>query len=200
MIAEWGAPFFWGEPLYGFYYATDEWVIRRHVEMLTLADVDFLIIDTTNLDSYIEQALLLMKNLDTYRIEGFKTPQIMFYTHTDSSKRMQELYEGIYQKKYYPETWFSLRGKPAIVGNLEEASAEVAEFFTMKTAQWPNEDKREGGFPWMDFTRPQRVFSNADGSESILNVSVAQNSAHTCRFGDSYFYGDTGNCATTQLS
>ena len=39
---------FWGEPLFGYYVSSDEWVIRKHVQMLTDADVDFLVFDTTN--------------------------------------------------------------------------------------------------------------------------------------------------------
>ncbi len=38
-----------GESIFG-YYGCDEWVMRRHVELLALADVDFLVPDTTNLD------------------------------------------------------------------------------------------------------------------------------------------------------
>ncbi|MBO7407202.1 MAG: hypothetical protein J6V14_06175, partial [Clostridia bacterium] len=36
----------WAEPLYGYYNSTDKWVIRKHMEMLTEAGVDFLIFDT----------------------------------------------------------------------------------------------------------------------------------------------------------
>lgn len=32
---------FWGEPLLGYYSASDEWVFRKHVQMLTDAAVDF---------------------------------------------------------------------------------------------------------------------------------------------------------------
>ena len=38
----------WGEPLYGYYNSGDRWVIRRHLELLTDAGVDFLVFDTTN--------------------------------------------------------------------------------------------------------------------------------------------------------
>lgn len=189
----WGTPHFWAEPLYGFYSSDDEWVIRRHVELLTMAGIDFLVIDATNLLAFVPQALVLMRVLHDYRAQGFDAPKIMFYTHTDSAERMQQLYDGIYRTQRYPDTWFCLRGKPAIVGDAAAASPEVAAFFTIKVAQWPNEPDRVGGFPWMDFARPQRLFANADGSESIVNVSVAQNSSDRCRFGDSVLYGETGN-------
>lgn len=43
-----GSPLCWGEPLYGYYHQKDEWVLRKHIEMLTAAGVDFLVFDTTN--------------------------------------------------------------------------------------------------------------------------------------------------------
>lgn len=36
------------EPLYGYYNTADEWVITRHMELLTLAGVDFIYLDVTN--------------------------------------------------------------------------------------------------------------------------------------------------------
>lgn len=30
-----GAHHFWGEPLFGYYRASDEWVMRKHLQMLT---------------------------------------------------------------------------------------------------------------------------------------------------------------------
>ena len=57
----------WGEPLFGYYTSDDEWVLRRHVEMLTDAGVDFLVFDTTNHTTYSAQALKLFKYLDVYK-------------------------------------------------------------------------------------------------------------------------------------
>lgn len=38
-----GAPLYWGEPLFGYYYLDDKWVLRRHIKLLTMAGVDFLV-------------------------------------------------------------------------------------------------------------------------------------------------------------
>lgn len=38
--AEWGpwtAPHHWGKPLYGYYFTQDEWVMRKHIEMLAVS-------------------------------------------------------------------------------------------------------------------------------------------------------------------
>lgn len=49
---------FWGEPLYGYYNSSDDYVIRKHIELLITAGVDFLVFDATNAvtyDTYIKR-------------------------------------------------------------------------------------------------------------------------------------------------
>lgn len=41
----------WGEPLLGYYRSDDEWVIRKHAQMLCDAGVDTIIFDTSNVDA-----------------------------------------------------------------------------------------------------------------------------------------------------
>ena len=43
-----GTYHFWGEPLYGYYDAADPWVLTRHVELFTMAGIDFLGYEVTN--------------------------------------------------------------------------------------------------------------------------------------------------------
>lgn len=38
----------WGEPYFGYYLPDDEWVIRKHAQILSDADVDVIILDVTN--------------------------------------------------------------------------------------------------------------------------------------------------------
>ena len=181
----------WGEPLYGYYYSEDEWVIRRHMKLLIQADIDFIFFDTTNAVTYDDNVKKVMRVLDEYRLEGWKIPKVMFYTNAGSGGTIQYIYDNIYKKNVYPETWFYIDGRPAIIGHANECTAEARDFFTIKVAQWPNEPNRVGGWPWMDFTRPQRVFANADGVPQTINVSVAQHPQ--LRFGDSVLYGETTN-------
>lgn len=183
---------FWGEPFYGYYAQSDEWVVRKHMKQLIAADLDFLFFDTTNADIFEPNAKLVMKVLQEYQDDGFRTPQVMFYTNTKSGETVQEIYEKIYKPGYCPGTWFCLDGKPVIVARPEECSEEARRFFQIKLSQWPNEPSKAGGWPWMDFTRPQRLFYDREGRPEIMNVSVAQHPQ--MRFGDSVLYGETGNC------
>ncbi len=182
----------WGEPFYGYYYSNDEWVVRKHMKLIMQADIDFLFFDTTNACIYPDNCKLVMRVLQEYYDAGWKIPQVMFYTNTASGKTVQKIYDAVYRDGYCKDTWFCLDGKPVIIAIKEECSEECREFFNIKMSQWPNEADKLGGWPWMDFTRPQRVFANLDGVPEVINVSVAQHPQ--LRFGDSVLYGETGNC------
>ncbi len=183
----------WGEPFYGYYYSNDEWVVRKHMKLLMQADIDFLFFDTTNAAIYRDNAKLVMRVLQEYHDEGWKIPQVMFYTNTASGLTVLDIYDSIYKPGYCKDTWFCMNGKPVIIAVKEECTPECREFFNIKMSQWPNEPDKLGGWPWMDFTRPQRVFANLDGVDEVINVSIAQHSGNI-RFGDSVLYGETSNC------
>ena len=181
----------WGEPLYGYYYSNDEWVVRRHMKLVMQAGIDFLFFDTTNAVIYERNAKLVMRVLQEYHDAGWKIPKVMFYTNTASGRTVQRIYDALYGPGYAKDTWFKLDGRPVIVAKEEECSPQMREFFTIVKSQWPNEPSKRGGWPWMDFTRPQRVFEGEKVAKSVMNVSVAQHPQ--LRFGDSAMYGEKGN-------
>ena len=183
----------WGEPFYGYYYSDDEWVVRKHMKLLMQADIDFLFFDTTNAAIYRDNAKMVMRVLQEYHDAGWKIPKVMFYTNTASGLTVLDIYDSIYKPGWCKDTWFCLDGKPVIIAVKEECTPECREFFNIKMSQWPNEPDKLGGWPWMDFTHPQRVFANLDGVDEVINVSVAQHSGNI-RFGDSVLYGETTNC------
>lgn len=183
----------WGEPLYGYYTSEDAWVMRKHVQMLTDAGVDFLIVDATNAGHYPTPSLILMEILDEYQKKGWNVPKIVYYTNSHSGKTIQNIYELIYKNNLYPDLWFHWDGKPLIIGHPEECGEEVKNFFRIKKSQWPNEGKfHDDGFPWIAFERPQHVFKNSQGENEVVNVAVAQHNG-TIRFSSSAFYGDQTN-------
>ena len=192
-----GAMHFWGEPLYGYYYSKDKWVMRRHVDELTLAGVDFVYIDATNGYPYLTNAINLMSMMHVYNVQGFDAPQIVFYTHTKCAETVLKIYEGIYGGDgIYPDTWFLLDGKPLIIAYEKECREalgdEICDKFTFREPQWPNEAQKTNGWPWMDFSYPQRAFKNNKGEAEVVNVSVAQHNDTVC-FSDSAIYGRGNN-------
>lgn len=187
-----GAMHFWGEPLYGYYYSEDKWVLRRHVDELMLAGVDFVFIDATNGYPYISNAKKLIKIMHAYNEQGFDAPQIVFYTHTKCASTVKKIYNGIYNAETtYPDTWFMLDGKPLIIAYESECRSELGDdicnTFTFREPQWPTEAPKANGWPWIDFSFPQRVYKNKSGVSEVINVSVAQHNSTIC-FSDSAIY------------
>lgn len=187
-----GAMHFFAEPLYGYYYSSDEWVIRKHMELITNSNIDFLYFDVTNGYAYIKNAKKVMKVCHQLNQLGFDAPQVVFYTHTASKSVIQQVYDSIYSQNLYPDTWFYVDGKPCIIA--DDPSYNINNFFTLRSAQWPNEAARtDTAWPWMDFQWPQRVFKNAStGIGESISVSVAQHSG-SVRFSSSALYGDKSN-------
>ena len=204
------------EPLYGYYESNDTWVMRKHAELLTMAGVDFLYFDVTNSATYYESALKLMEILHELNEQGYDAPQVVFYTNAGAVQRISELYNQIYQKleqgsnirtPQYPDTWFCIDGKPVVIApnEITEDSKltgtgypgrSIMDFFTIKRTIWPNNSDHVAGltgnyWPWIDFQWPPRVYTNAEGKEGAISVSVSQHSGN-CDFSssvlDSYFY------------
>jgi len=189
--------YYWGKPIYGYYRGDDYWVHLRNMQLLTDAGVDLVVIDATNRRTYPKQSDALMKAMDAVRAQGKNPPRIVFYTNTRSGETMQEVYDFYYKQGapyYHPACWFYLDGKPLIIGiSREAAGRDYQSFFTFRESQWPNEKVKVNGWPWIEFTRPQKVYLNTRGENEIINVSVSQHPNPTAGMGGSAFYGNTDN-------
>lgn len=168
-----GAFHYWGEPLYGYYQSSDPWIIARHLELLTMAGVDYLVFDTTNAITYANVVNALGDIFLAYQTQGWKVPQIAFYTHSSSKQTLSSIYETWYKTGKYASLWYRIDNKPLIIGVSSDLSdqeyALYSDFFTFKEAQWPDAhiNKRDG-FPWMDWGYPQTNYSGT------MSVSLAQ--------------------------
>lgn len=174
----------WGEPLYGYYNMQDEWVVRRHMEMLACAGVDYLGFDVTNVETYDEVWLVVCKVLQEMAEDGIDIPKVVFYTHTTDSgtswNKVVHFYDMLYAQNRFPDTWYMPNGKPVIItvkAELERNRPDLAEFFDVRSSQWPGAAPQENGVPWLSFQRPQEVIGNS------ASVSVAQ---QLQRFSEAY--------------
>jgi hypothetical protein len=181
-----GQAHFWGEPLWGYYNSEDVWVIRKQMEMLTVAGVDYIFFDATNAFIYKNVFLKLLAVIDEYQKKGWSPPKVAFYTHSKSFQTIRELYRDLYKPGLYPGTWYKVNGKPLIIGytdpqdDLNEAksrgdntytpgllSNEILNFFHFKRPQWPSDPVYPDGFPWIEWIFPQPLHNG------IMNVTVA---------------------------
>ena len=180
---------FWSEPLFGYYNMCDEWVISKHVEMLTYSMVDYLYIDLTNCSDgvhniYTEATDVLLSVLDKYQKQGFDVPKVVFMTSGDNgAAAVRALYQRYYKPGLYKDLWYrpatadNAGNKPMILGNslmLQEASdQEIFNFFYFKNVQNPNGVPIDDNYPWIDFG--EDIFNPAQHNYSgWMAVSVAQ--------------------------
>ncbi|MBR5060160.1 MAG: hypothetical protein IKX06_05240 [Clostridia bacterium] len=184
--ADIGVFHFWSQPMFGYYLATDQWVQRKHLQMLCDAGIDFMVFDATNAYTYTTPARKLIEVWYEYLEMGVDVPKLAFYTATDSGKTINQLYKDIYNnaalRKKYPridELWFYYDGKPLIIGVKADPdlSQECRDYFRIKERVWPNEDARpDDGFPWMEFSRNMTDLAvyGLEGRKEVVNVSIAQ--------------------------
>lgn len=181
---------YWGEPLFGYYNAQDPWVLRRHLEMITMAGIDFLVFDATNQFTYNQVWQVLFPIMEEFSEQGFAIPKIVFYTNTESEQRVTQLYSQLYSQGLFKDLWFCPNGKPLIIcANKAGCSEEIRNFFDFRSSQWPGTADYEDGFPWIDFNRPQKVYPKGGVTGgSIMSVSVSQHPGWP--FSDSIQYKD----------
>ncbi len=186
----WGGPgafHFWGEPENGYYRSEDPWVLRRDLQMLSNAHVDFIFIDVTNAYTYLETVKKLCEISMQMRKEGIYTPQLAFTTNARSGQIMNNLYDEFYAPSFYDELWFKWNGKPLILGDFKdiELRADVKSFFTIKYCwAWTNTKNEPNHWQWLD-TYPQDYGWSVDpGTPEQIVVSVAQHPMSTT--GNSY--------------
>lgn len=170
---------YWGQPLYGYYNADDEWVIRKHIELFIHAGLDFVAFDTSNGRIYDVQAYAFLDLLLEYYEQGFDVPKVMFLTSVDpatSRTSVEQIYNTFYDPDLYPEyepLWFrGTQNKPWIIGSTTGNSIIDSSFY-FKLPQWPNAAIESARFPWMDWNYPQDIYTDPQVG-NIMSVSVSQ--------------------------
>ncbi len=132
---------YWGEPLFGYYASDDEWVLRKHAQMLVNAGVDVVIFDNSNAVTYDRARRKLCKVWESMRHEGCKTPQIAFLCPFGNpngigSSTLFELYDTLYEPGLYSDLWFRWNGKPLVMAYPSYADASA---MRMPSARQPSE-------------------------------------------------------------
>lgn len=192
---------FWGEPLFGYYISSDEWVLSKHAQMLTDAGVDFIVFDTTNNVLYLDRVKQLIGVWYRYLEQGYDVPKLAFYTNSNSGTCVLRLYNELYTDQQlhaqYPrldELWYEWDGKPMMIARdwVAFLPLEVEEYFTIKNSIWPTEGRMDNGFPWMEFSRlyTEDAVYGRKGRKEVVNVSVAQHNVTVCMSEAAWYGGE----------
>ena len=187
-----GKPYYWNEPLFGYYQNLDEYVVRKHAEMIADAGVDVIIFDCTNgSETWAPAYETLFRVFDEAIKEGVNVPQISFLLPFSDEEHaavsFRQLYEDIYSKGRYKHLWFIWDGKPLIMAResaldkYDPYEKEIIDFFTFRKNSATYFDKNnsitKNTWGWCS-TYPQTKFGTSlfGGAEQMC-VSVAQNAA-----------------------
>ena len=159
----WGpvnAPHHWGESAFGYYRSRDEWVLRRHAQMLSDAGVDVVIFDVTNHLTYPRAYGALCRVWSQMRREGNRTPQIAFLTpfFGDRASVVKTLYTDFYRPGIARELWFEWQGKPLILADPAALNADSLATPSREAAALAPGETLGQGF------RAERPFTSVGGS------------------------------------
>ena len=183
----WGLPetyHYWGEPVWGYYsLRDDEYVIRKHAQMLTDAGVDAIVLDYTNWladTGIIPYKDDLTKILDVFLEiiqEGGDVPQIVImatWDYTQACKVVQHFYDQFYSDPRYDSLWFRWKDKPLFLAWDVMVSDELKEYFTLRRP-YPFNDTgfSENEWPW-NSAYPQKAAYTEDNPAELVTVSVSQ--------------------------
>ncbi len=182
---------YWSEPLYGYYNSEDAWVIRKHLELLSYADVDYLLLDYTNGFIYERATGILIDTILEMRKEGWNVPQVAFMLPIDSIKS-EETYALVYETYlsdpenegafFVADAKTNPSGKPLVTGTLGEDTPHFDAIW-YKPLQWPGTPYDDDALPWMDWAK-NNVQHNHNG---VMSVSIAQHTNGTWS-SDPYLY------------
>ena len=174
--------YYWGEPELGYYLMTDEWVIRRHAQMLSDAGVDVIIFDTTNDVTYPRTYMTILRVYQQMRQEGERTPQVAFLA---SQRSVQQLWDELYSKRLYHNLWFQWKGKPLLmVGQqrgmvpIREMPTKFQDFFSLRESwAWDSLPWYRDGhdqWPWIAHTPQPYGWHEGPDRPEEMPVAVAE--------------------------
>ena len=147
--------YFWGEPALGFYKSSDKKVIKKHMEQLSSAGVDFIILDNTNMNAntdfpkgsanweiYVTKPMTaLLDTIVEMRKSGEKTPYVVNWVWTgnnasggvvpfESWKSVENMYDEFYTESKYKDVWVYWDGLPFIITTSTPTSSSSKEITT----------------------------------------------------------------------
>lgn len=122
----------WGEPYLGYYVSNDQWVIRKHAQMLATAGVDVIFFDTTNGFHYLPVVKTICEVFIDVRKKGGITPQVAFCLNSNTAGTFQTIYDGFYAPNLYRDLWFMWEGKPLVLADPAQFPSSHASKFTLR--------------------------------------------------------------------
>ena len=77
-FGSYGATHYWSQPIWGYYFTTEKWVIAKQLEMFITAGIDYIAIDYTNGYTYSSTLVLMFEVYREYQLKGWNVPKFLF--------------------------------------------------------------------------------------------------------------------------
>lgn len=169
----------WGEPYFGYYLSDDEWIIRKHAQMLSDAGVDVIILDVTNAAIYLPQVTKIAETYRKLRKEGISTPDIAFIANSQPKETVSRLYESIYKPGLFKDLWFYWKGKPLLLCPPEGLTDEIKTYFSHRHSwAWSTGEKwfadGKDKWPWIDHSPQSYGWHEAKDKPEQMAVAIAE--------------------------
>ena len=190
------ASYFWNEPVFGYYKTTDEWVLRKHAELLANAGVDTIFTDNTNGGFTWKKSYdVLYPTWEKAQNEGaVDAPKVSFhlpfYPFNESWDQIVSLYMDIYRPGRYQSLWFYWEDKPMILGcddhsaqQSDNLRKETYRFFTWRRPfiggdSSSSEYRKTGQWGWLS-AYPQVTFPGT--RDNVHKKKVEQTTVGICQ-------------------
>ena len=185
-----GTVYFWDQPLLGYYRTYDNFVIRKHAEMLADAGVDVIILDLSNgAETWKEGYTAVFQGFQEAYEAGVNVPKITFllnfYGGSDTRTELLELYNDIYKTGSYKDLWFYWDNKPFIMADsscldtTQSTDKAIKNLFTFRIPNptYYDADKSVSTNKWGWLSNyPQTKYCvDSSGHAEEIAVGVAQN-------------------------
>ena len=197
-------PFFWNEPIYGYYKTSDPYVLRKQAELLADAGVDVIFFDCSNGTELFDDAYpAVFKAFQEAKNDGVDVPKIAFllslHNDDDATLQLKKIYKNVYSKGRYQDLWFYWEGKPLILSrnaqlkSSDDMEREIKEFFTFRrnesTYFFRNTSYSEKAWGWCSVYPQTKYGVRSDGSVEQICVSTAQNASNGKLVAMNYYAG-----------
>lgn len=178
---------YWGEPEAGYYKSNDPWVMRRNLQMLATAGVDFIHFDLTNAVTYDSTVRSMCRMVKEMRLDGIPAPSISASTWSYSGRTINYIYDQFYSNNDCKEVWFQWWGKPLLFGKPDDSElrSEVKSTFDIKYSwAWTDAYNNANHWQWLDLFPQDFGWSGTRSNVEQMPVAVA--SHPTANRGKSY--------------
>ena len=188
---------YWGKPALGFYKSTNKKVIKKHMQQLSSAGIDFIILDNTNMtpvnlnknwSGYIvEPMTAILDTIVEMRKKGEKTPYVANWIWTGNTPSsygvvpfvtwdsVNRIYDAFYKNKKYKEAWVYWDKKPFIITTSTPTSSPKYKITTRSMWGLNGVSGLNWSYLEKNNDKPGR---NSKGKVEQIGVSVAMQASH----------------------